>query len=76
VAIVESGPLMSALYLNNNLHYLHHQAPGLAWYRLPAQWRAAREQVLTDNGGYRFSGYWEVIRRYAFTSREPVRWPL
>ena len=76
VAIVESGPLMSALYLNNNLHYLHHRAPRLAWYRLPAQWRAAREQVLTDNGGYRFSGYWEVIRRYAFTSREPVRWPL
>jgi fatty acid desaturase len=76
VAIVESGPLMSALYLNNNLHYLHHQAPGLAWYRLPAQWRVAREQVLADNGGYRFSGYREIIRRYAFTGREPVRWPL
>ena len=76
MAIVESGPLMSALYLNNNLHYLHHQAPRLAWYRLPARWRGSREQVLADNGGYRFSGYWEVVRRYAFTSKEPVAWPL
>jgi hypothetical protein len=32
--------------------------------------------VLADNGGYRFSGYGEIIRRYAFTSREPVNWPL
>jgi fatty acid desaturase len=76
VAVVESGPLMSTLYLNNNLHYLHHQAPRLAWYRLPERWRAEREQVLAHNGGYRFSGYWEVIWRYAFTSREPVAWPL
>ena len=76
MAIVESGPLMSALYLNNNLHYLHHQAPRLPWYRLPAQWRGSREQVLADNGGYRFSGYGEVVRRYAFTSKEPVAWPL
>ena len=67
---------MSLLYLNNNLHCVHHSDPGLAWYRLPALWRARREEVLANNGGYRFSGYGEVVRRYAFTSREPVSWPL
>jgi fatty acid desaturase len=76
MAIVESGPLMSLLYLNNNLHYLHHREPGLAWYRLPARWHAEREQVLAANGNYRFSGYTQVIRRHAFTAREPVAWPL
>ena len=74
--IVESGPVMSLLFLNNNLHAVHHEKPRAAWYELPALWRARREQVLADNGGYRFSGYGEVIRRYAFTSKEPVEWPL
>ena len=76
VAIVESGPLMSLLYLNNNLHYVHHEAPQLAWYRLPARWRARRDEVLAANGGYCYSGYGEIIWRHAFTSREPVAWPL
>ena len=76
MAIVESGPLMSLLYLNNNLHYVHHREPAVAWYRLPARWRAERHAVLADNGGYRYSGYGEVIRRHAFASREPIVWPL
>ena len=76
MAVVEAGPLMSLLYLNNNLHYVHHNAPSVAWYRLPARWRANRDAVLEANGGYRYSGYWEVIRRHALRSREPVVWPL
>jgi fatty acid desaturase len=76
LAIVEAGPLMSLLYLNNNLHYVHHLGPGIAWYRLPARWRAGREQVLGANGGYYFGGYGEIIRRYAFRGREPVAWPM
>jgi fatty acid desaturase len=76
MAIVESGPLMSLLYLNNNLHYLHHREPQVAWYHLPARWRAERDQVLAANGGYHFSGYAEVIRRHALTAREPIAWPL
>lgn len=76
IAVVESGPLMSLLYLNNNLHYVHHRTPALAWYRLPARWRAERDAVLAANGGYRYSSYWDVIRRHAFHSREPIVWPL
>jgi fatty acid desaturase len=55
---------------------VHHSAPRLAWYRLPARWRTQRDAVLSANGGYRFSGYGEIIRRYALTSRQPVAWPL
>jgi fatty acid desaturase len=76
LAIVEAGPLMSLLFLNNNLHYLHHLSPRVAWYRLPGRWRAERAQVLEANGGYYFGGYGDIIRRYAFKSREPVAWPL
>jgi len=76
LAIVESGPLMSLLFLNNNLHYLHHLSPRVPWYRLPERWRAERAQVLEANGGYYFGGYGDIIRRYAFKSREPVAWPL
>lgn len=76
IAIVESGPLMSLLFLNNNLHYVHHKAPQVAWYRLSERWRAGRDEILAENGGYRYSGYGEVIRRHAFKGKEPVAWPL
>ncbi len=74
--VVEAGPLMSLLYLNNNLHALHHAEPGLAWYRLPARYRARREALLAGNGGYRFAGYLEVAARYLLRPKEPPAHPL
>jgi fatty acid desaturase len=72
----EAGPLLSLLYLNNNLHAAHHEAPGLAWYELPAYYRAHRAELLARNGGYLALGYGELIRRYAFSAKESVAHPL
>ena len=74
--VVEAGPLLSLLYLNNNLHALHHAEPGLAWYRLPARYRARREALLAGNGGYRFGGYLEIAARYLLRPKEPPVHPL
>ncbi len=74
--IVESRGLLALLFLNNNLHALHHAEPGLAWYRLPARFRARRGALLTANGGYRFSGYGEIFLRYFLWPKEHVRHPL
>lgn len=68
--MVESGPLMSLLYLNNNLHAVHHADPGLAWYRLPTR---ARESC---KARYQFRGYGEIAARYLFWPKEPVEFPL
>lgn len=67
---VEAGPLMSLLFLNNNLHVLHHAEPGLAWYKLPARWRQRRAELLARNGGYRYGGYLEIAWRYALKPKE------
>lgn len=70
-AIVEAGPVLSLLYLNNNLHGAHHERPGLPWYALPSFYRAERQAILYRNGGFRFSGgYSEVLRRYAFRPKD------
>lgn len=74
-AVVTSGPLFSLLFLNNNLHAVHHAVPGLAWYRLPALWRARRERFEQVNGGYVFEGYGDLARRYLLTPRGPVVHP-
>ena len=68
--VVEAGPVMSLLYLNNNLHTLHHAEPGLAWYRLPARYRAERARLLERNCGCLFRGYGEVLARYLFWPKE------
>ncbi|NIA68970.1 fatty acid desaturase [Pelagibius litoralis] len=69
-AIVEAGPLMSLLFLNNNLHIVHHAKPGLPWYRIPALYREQRALFQAANGGYVFSGYGTIFRRYFFRAKE------
>ncbi len=72
-AIVESGWPIALLYLNNNLHFCHHQEPELAWYKLPAHYRAERERILARNGNYRFAGYLDLFRRRLYrTEKVPV----
>ncbi len=68
--IVNSGPLMSLLYLNNNLHALHHAEPALPWYQLPARARSVKLPA------YAFRGYGQIAARHLFTAKEPVRFPL
>jgi fatty acid desaturase len=75
-AIVEAGPLFSLLFLNNNLHVVHHGEPGLAWYWLPARYRAQRRRYLRANGGYVFAGgYMEIAWRYLLRAKEPPAHP-
>ncbi|MGB1008403.1 MAG: fatty acid desaturase [Thiolinea sp.] len=68
--IVEAGPFFSLLFLNNNLHAVHHANPGLAWYRIPAVWRAERERVLQRNDAYYYPGYGAVLRQYFLRKKE------
>jgi fatty acid desaturase len=64
VAVVERAPLMGLLFLNNNLHALHHAQPGLAWHRLPGRYRRNRAAILAANGGLVYAGYREVFARF------------
>lgn len=72
--IVEHSPL-SLLFLNNNLHLVHHKSPNVAWYLLPALFRERREQWIAMNNGYVFPGYAALLWRYAFKAKEPVVHP-
>jgi fatty acid desaturase len=74
--LVEAGWPLSLMFLNNNLHALHHAEPGLAWYKLPARYRARRQELLAGNGGYRYGGYLEIAARYLVKPKEHPRHPL
>lgn len=64
-AVVNAGPVMSLLYLNNNLHHTHHALPDLAWYRIPAAHRELGSDAIAAAGAGRYAGgYLEVVRRY------------
>lgn len=75
--IVEAGPLMRLLYLNNNLHIVHHAKPALPWYALPKAYAQDRAGWVRRNGGYVFKGgYAEIVRRFAFRAKEPPVHPF
>ena len=63
-AVVKAGPVMSLLFLNNNLHHTHHAEPSTPWYQLPALHRTLDSDDLAANGaGLYQRGYVEVARR-------------
>jgi fatty acid desaturase len=74
--IVEASPVFGLLFLNNNLHYVHHEHPRVPWYALPALYRSRREEFLAANESYTFAGYGEMLRRYLFRRKSPVPHPF
>lgn len=73
--IVEKSPL-AFLFLYNNLHFVHHAKPTVAWYDLPALFRERREEWIAANQGYVFPGYFAILKAYAFRAKEPVTHPV
>lgn len=75
VIIEDRGPL-ALLFLNNNLHVVHHMHPRVPWYRLPELYRSNRARYLGVNDGYRYGSYGEIFRRYLWAAKDPVPHPL
>jgi fatty acid desaturase len=74
--VIEDRGLLAFIFLNNNLHVVHHMNPMAPWYRLPALYRQGRAHYLACNEGYVFGSYGEVFRRYFLRAKDPVPHPL
>lgn len=74
--IIEDRGVLALLFLNNNLHVVHHMHPKLPWYRLPQLYFSNRARYLACNDGYMFRSYGEVFRRYLFRAKDTVAHPL
>ena len=75
VIVEDRGPL-ALLFLNNNLHVVHHMHPAVPWYRLPAMYAQNRDHYRRRNDHYVYRNYLEVFRRYALRAKDPVPHPL
>ncbi|MBV6634781.1 MAG: fatty acid desaturase [Mameliella sp.] len=75
VIIEDRGPL-ALIFLNNNLHVVHHMHAMVPWYRLPVMYRRNPQRYLSRNGDYRYGSYGEVFRRYFLRAKDPVPHPL
>jgi fatty acid desaturase len=63
-AVVKAGPVMSLMYLNNNLHHTHHAEPSTPWYQLPELHRSLEsDEIAAQGAGLYRHGYVEVARR-------------
>lgn len=63
-AVVEASWPLAFLFLNNNLHALHHERPAMAWFLLPGAYRAERTQILQRNGYLLYKGYRQIVGRH------------
>lgn len=75
VIIDDKGPL-AFLFLNNNLHAVHHMHPQVAWYNLPQLYRQNAQSYDNFNEGYSYASYRDVFARYFVKAKDPVPHPL
>ncbi|WP_170442945.1 fatty acid desaturase [Ruegeria arenilitoris] len=75
VIVEDRGPF-AFLFLNNNLHVVHHMNPAAPWYRLPALYRRGKERYLACNEAYVYRSYGQVFRQYFWRAKDPVAHPL
>lgn len=70
--IIERQGLLSFLFLNNNLHAVHHARPRMPWYRLPSFYKAHKSHFLSRNGNYLYRSYQEIFMRYFLRTKDAV----
>ncbi|HVC02703.1 MAG TPA: fatty acid desaturase [Steroidobacteraceae bacterium] len=75
VAIVEGSWLLGPLFLFNNLHALHHEAPTIPWYRYNARYRRHRRRLIAANGGLVYRTYFDVARRFLLRPHDAIAHP-
>jgi fatty acid desaturase len=75
VIIEDNGPL-AFLFLNNNLHGVHHAHPSVAWHQLPAVYQRGKDRFLRMNDSYVYRSYGQVFRQYFWRAKDPVAHPL
>lgn len=75
-AIVEDRGILAFLFLNNNLHVVHHMHPKVAWYDLPALYRQNKDKYLERNESYVYRSYGQIFREHFWRAKDPVVHPL
>ena len=75
VVIEDRGPL-ALLFLNNNLHIVHHMHPGVPWHALPRLYHRHRALYQAANRAYVFPSYRQIFRDYFLRAKDPVPHPL
>lgn len=74
--VVEDRGLLALLFLNNNLHLVHHMHPQVPWYQLPALYAARRERYLRRNEAYVYRSYGQIFRQFLLKAKDPVPHPV
>jgi fatty acid desaturase len=66
---------MRFLYLNNNLHALHHADPQGAWHHRPAVYRRLRAEILGRSRYNLVPSYAILFRNNMLEPKEPLLHP-
>jgi fatty acid desaturase len=69
-AVVEAHPVWAFMFLNNNLHAPHHEAPDISWYDLPGAYRQRRDEWRRTTGEFVFAGYFDLLRQFAVRPKD------
>ena len=75
VIIEDRGPL-ALLFLNNNLHVVHHMHPQVPWYNLPGLYAQRKDHYQRRCEAYVYASYAQIFRQFLWRAKDPVPHPV
>lgn len=69
-ALIEGSFATRLLFLNNNLHLVHHSHPELPWHAIRKMFLVRRDEWLERNGGFYYKSYWDVARKFLVRAKD------
>ena len=61
--IIEGSWVTRLLFMNVNIHQVHHEFPHLPWFMVYGHWRRYKQLILVSNGGYFYQNYWSLMKQ-------------
>lgn len=74
-AVVEGSWFSRLLFLNVNIHVVHHDMPQLPWYKVYREFLNNRDKWLALNGHYYFPNYRQVVRQHFIDMKDNPVYP-
>ncbi|MBT4441721.1 MAG: fatty acid desaturase [Oceanospirillaceae bacterium] len=74
-AIIEGSWFTRVLFMNVNIHQVHHEFPKLPWFMVYPHWQRHRQAIIKRNGGYYYRGYWSLIKQTLWRQKDSPIYP-
>ena len=73
--VIEGSWFTRLLFMNVNIHQVHHEFPHVPWFMVHGHWLRYRQSILVSNGVYFYQDYWSLMMQTMVRQKDSPMYP-